>query len=183
LFSVIAMIRTALTMAAVATSVMLFLALAPASVSAHREGDEGCTPGYWKNHIDTWEGGVDIRVAGIDKTIYPSSLVSDVFDVTFVGKYASYNSMTLEEALNLGGGGVNALLRHGVAALLNSGEIGGDLLVDYAFDDGQVYHRVRAGLDPQAVQDIADISNVDDVEKKKNELAAANENVGGCPLN
>lgn len=172
--------------AAVTTSFMLFLAFIPSPASANRTGDEGCTPGYWKNHIDTWEGGVDIRVAGIDKTIFPDSLVSDVFDVTFVGSFASYNDLTLEEALNLGGGGFKALLRHGVAALLNSGEIDGDFVIDYAFDDGQVYHRVRAGLDgasPQLIEDIADIANANDVEKKKNELAAANENVGGCPLN
>jgi hypothetical protein len=171
---------------AAAISVMLLVAFAPVPVAANREGIEGCTPGYWKNHIDTWEGGIDIRVAGIDKTIYPDSLVSDVFDVTFAGPYAGYNDLTLEEALNQGGGGFKALLRHGVAALLNSGEIGGEFVIDFSFDDGQVYHRVRAGLDgasPQLIQDIPDISDVNDVEKKKNELAAANENVGGCPLN
>jgi hypothetical protein len=122
-------------------------------------------------------------VAGIDKTIFPDSLVSGVFDVTFVSPYEDYNDLTLEEALNLGGGGVKALLRHEVAALLNAGEIDGDFVIDFSFDDGQVYHRVRAGLDGASPQLIEDIADVDDVEKKKNELAAANENVGGCPFN
>jgi hypothetical protein len=44
----------------------------------------------------------------------------DVEDVFGVNLPPAYDSMTLLGALNAGGGGLNALLRHGVAALLNS---------------------------------------------------------------
>ena len=64
---------------------------------------EGCTPGYWKQdqHFDSW-------------VLYtPQTLFSSVFDNAFPGK-------TLLQVLNLGGGGLNALGRHAVAALLNA---------------------------------------------------------------
>ncbi len=65
---------------------------------------EGKTPGYWKQcqHFHNWAGGYT-----------PSTLFSDVFDNAFPGK-------TLLQVLQQGGGGLNALGRHTVAALLNS---------------------------------------------------------------
>ena len=63
-------------------------------------GEEGLTPGYWKNHLDAWH-------------VYSPG---DGFDAVF-GTTAFAG--TLQEALNLRGGGLNALARHAVAALLN----------------------------------------------------------------
>ena len=65
----------------------------------------GCTPGYWKQtqHFDSWPAGYD-----------PDMLFVDAgFDDAFPG-------MTLLEVLEQGGGGLNALGRHTVAALLNA---------------------------------------------------------------
>jgi hypothetical protein len=61
----------------------------------------GCTPGYWKNH--DFPSGVD-----------PDAYVNTVFGITAVP------GLTLIQALNQGGGGENALLRHAVAAYLDS---------------------------------------------------------------
>lgn len=68
---------------------------------------QGCTPGYWKqpHHFDSW-------VATGYKT-------GDYFDVVF-GLQGVAPHITLLEALNKRGGGVNALMRHAVAALLNA---------------------------------------------------------------
>jgi hypothetical protein len=66
------------------------------------EGDEGCTPGYWKqeHHFDSWVGYAP----------------TDMYDVVFgVGP-----SITLLAALESKGGGESAFLRHSVAALLNA---------------------------------------------------------------
>lgn len=63
----------------------------------------GCTPGFWKQsqHLRLW-------------TRYsPNTLFSRVFDNAFPGK-------TLLQVASNGGGGLNALGRHAVAALLNA---------------------------------------------------------------
>jgi len=66
-------------------------------------GGEGCTPGYWKqeHHFASWEG------------YDPMTPFVDVFEDAFPG-------MTLLEVLKQGGGGLHALGRHTVAALLNA---------------------------------------------------------------
>ncbi len=66
-------------------------------------GGEGCTPGYWKQprHFDSW------------MSYTPGTMFSDVFEDAFPG-------MTLLDVLKQGGGGLKALGRHIVAALLNA---------------------------------------------------------------
>jgi hypothetical protein len=114
-------------------------------------GDEGCTPGYWKQsqHFDSWEG----------------YATGDDFDTVF-GVDLFNPDITLLQALNQGGGGVNALARHAVAALLNAASSG----VDASLTEGEVI---------QLVQD-ASLGLVP-IETAKNTLAASNEL--GCPLN
>ena len=73
-------------------------------------GGEGCTPGYWKqaHHFDSWTA-----------PLTPNTLFADVFADAFPGK-------TLLDVVRLGGGDLNALGRHTVAALLNSASTGVD---------------------------------------------------------
>lgn len=74
--------------------------------------DFGCTPGYWKQsqHFDSWE------------FYTPNQLVCDVFTCPAgleLKNGTPLASATLLQALNSGGGGLDALLRHAIAALLN----------------------------------------------------------------
>jgi len=82
--------------------------------------NEGCTPGYWKqpHHFDSWPA-----------PYTPDTLFSDVFEDAFPG-------LTLLDALKLRGGGLNALGRHTVAALLNaaSPDVDYDLTVAEVID-------------------------------------------------
>jgi cysteine-rich repeat protein len=111
---------------------------------------EGCTPGYWKQaqHFGSWTG------------YSPNTPFSSVFENAFPGK-------TLHTVLGTGGGQLDALGRHVVAALLNTAS--GD--VNYG----------------QTTQDIIDAFNAvypgtdAEYEALKNSLAADNER--GCPLN
>ena len=67
--------------------------------------NEGCSPGYWKNHTN-WP------------TPYTKSeLFSAVFSNAFPGK-------TLQQVLSTGGGGLTALGRQTVSALLNAKSLG-----------------------------------------------------------
>jgi cysteine-rich repeat protein len=66
---------------------------------------EGCTPGYWKNHLDKWG---------------PTGLsTGDDFDSTF-GVDLFSPDITLGEAIKKKGGGVKKVARHGTAALLSA---------------------------------------------------------------
>jgi cysteine-rich repeat protein len=110
---------------------------------------EGCTPGYWKQtqHFCNWSGPYD-----------PSDLFADHFENAFPGK-------TLLYVLGQGGGGLNALGRHTVAALLNGGSDG----VCYDLDDNDVVQQFNA------------VYPGGDYESLKNKFASFNEQ--DCPLN
>jgi hypothetical protein len=111
--------------------------------------DEGCTPGYWRQrqHFDSW-------------SYDPYTLFSDVFEDAFPGK-------TLLQVVSKGGGGLKALGRHTVAALLNSTATG----VGYNLSQSEV---VNAFNDAYP-------GSKNDYENVKNGFEALNEL--GCPLN
>lgn len=97
--------------------------------------NEGCTPGYWKNHLDSWSG------TGLS----PSATLGSVF--TIPAAYASLSGVTLHAALSLGGGPGNPgaaqlLLHHAVAAMLNAGASG----VAYPRTQAEIVADVNAAL-------------------------------------
>jgi hypothetical protein len=118
-------------------------------------GDEqGCTPGYWRNHADRWVG------------VAPSA----DFDATF-GVDLFDPNITLGTAIWLGGGGNNAFARHATAALLNAygGVPNADgTTVEYFYTVAKVIEMVQ-----DAVEN-------DTIEATKDLFEAANE--AGCPL-
>ena len=96
-------------------------------------GDEGCTPGYWKNHLDTWAG------TGFS----PSQTLSSVFS----GPLDGLGSDSLLTALSYGGGSSitaakQILLRATVAAILNAAHPD----VDYDQSLAAVISAVNAAL-------------------------------------
>ena len=109
---------------------------------------EGCTPGFWKNSVGSWPAGY---------------LPNADFDATF-GVNLFDPNVSLITAVNLGGGGREALARHAVAALLNSASSG----VDYELSTAQVIAIVQAA------------AASGDFESAKDRLAAENER--GCKL-
>jgi len=130
---------------------------AKACVDVKRPGGEGCTPGYWKQaqHFDSW-----VRFE-------PTDSFEEVFGVEVTlrsGGQESVDDPTLLEALNATGGGVNALARHAVAALLNASSPG----VNSDFTVTQVIALVQDAIESG------------DLAAAQQLLAAANEQ--GCPL-
>ncbi|HEX5717842.1 MAG TPA: hypothetical protein VF179_16915 [Thermoanaerobaculia bacterium] len=97
--------------------------------------DEGCTPGYWKNHTDSWP-----------PTGYSTGQkVQNVFSQASL--YPSLGPLTLLQALSFQGGSdltgaAGNLLRAATAALLNSAHSG----VDYPWVTGTVISSVNAAL-------------------------------------
>jgi hypothetical protein len=82
-------------------------------------GDEGCTPGYWKQdqHFGSWPVNPytytfgDAFTTACDGMTYPSVNPEDGTDIC---------TILLLDALSLKGGGVNALARHAAAGWLNA---------------------------------------------------------------
>ena len=122
--------------------VQVYNSTAPPSVG------QGCTPGYWKQsqHFGSWTS-----------PYTPSTSFGSVFANAFPGK-------SLLQVLELGGGDLNALGRHTVAALLNSANPG----VNSDLTTSQVIAAFNAAYRSGAY------------ETQKNIFAAMNER--GCPL-
>jgi hypothetical protein len=112
---------------------------------------QGCTPGYWKQqqHFDSW------MVFG------PEDMFSAVF-----GNDA-FPGMTLLQVLKQGGGGIKALGRHAVAALLNAASPGvsSDRTTEQVID---MFNTAYTSGDEE------------NIENFKNFLNDSNEQ--GCPL-
>ena len=123
------------------------------------DGDEGCSPGYWKNHPEDWTG------------FSPSTTLGSVFPC-LANASPSLASKTFSQALDFGGGNTldekrQQLLRQAVAALLNASSPG----VDYPLTTQQVLNLVNGvlcGTDKDAIDAV------------KNRLDRLN-NLG-CPL-
>jgi hypothetical protein len=126
----------------------------PPTTTTQPPGGEGCTPGFWKNlkqHGDFW-------------TLDPDSLVSELFTAT-AGTDAG--SQSLIEALENGGGGVDALLRQAVAAVLNARSDA----VDFPLTEQAIVDAVNAAITG---------GDAAVIEALKDDLDEAN-NLG-CPL-
>lgn len=119
-------------------------------VPSESDGADGCTPGYWKqsHHFDSWPAAYTPG----------QSFASVGFADVFPGK-------TLLQVLSSGGGGLTALGRHTVAALLNSGNAS----VEY----GQTPAAVIAAFNAAVASGSYDA--------QKNIFEGWNER--GCPLN
>ena len=117
-------------------------------------GGEGCTPGGWKNHYGQQQGnGRNVHYAADwwQHTVYATgdkfyevfgqgdSTKEDIIMALALENPVggTVGERTLLEALNTNGGGLNALLRHATAALLNasSSEVDYDLTVQQVLDD------------------------------------------------
>jgi len=122
------------------------------------DGGEGCTPGYWKNHLDSWVG------------YTPGQSLESVFDVP---NSLGYDIVTLQEALSFQGGsgvagGARILLRAAVASLLNAAHPD----VDFDLTTAEVIADVNAALasgDRATMLDLA--ADLDELNNQ------------GCPLN
>ena len=124
-------------------------------------GNEGCTPGYWKNHTESWAG------SGYS----PNQTVVSVF--SGASAFPSLASQSLLQALQGGGGpgtlgAAKILLRAATAALLNAAHPG----VDYPRTSAQIIADVNAALTSNNRNTMLALAT-----------ALDNDNNGGCTLN
>lgn len=126
-----------------------------------QEANEGCTPGYWKNHTDSWAG-----------TGYsPGQTAGSVF--SGVSAFPALASKTLLQSLQGGGGSgttgaAKILLRAAVAALLNAAHSG----VDYPRTEAEIIAAVNTALGSNDRNTILLLAS-----------ALDDDNNLGCPLN
>jgi|WetSurMetagenome_2_1015567.scaffolds.fasta_scaffold27235_3 hypothetical protein len=118
----------------------------------HNGPPSGLTPGFWKNKVSLWQGSS------------PTDSFNTVFGVSI--KIGSNTNPTLLQAINAGGGGVIALARHAVAALLNAQH----QYMNYPLTSNQVIELVRNAISS---------GNSATIEAAKNQLEAFNSLEGG----
>jgi hypothetical protein len=111
-------------------------------------GGEGCTPGFWKQrqHFDSWTG------------YSPDDMFFDVFGVD------AFPGMSLLDVLRQGGGGLKALGRHTVAALLDAANPD----VAYGMSEAEIIAAFADAFDSRDFEDLKDL-----LEER---------NESGCPL-
>jgi hypothetical protein len=119
--------------------------------------DEGCTPGFWKNHPEDWQGYSTGQTLGSVFSV-PASL--------------GLGDNTLLQALGFGGGSTlreaaQILLRAATAALLNASH--GD--VDYVQDASSIISSVNSALASGSRSTILNLATTLDIQ-----------NNAGCPL-
>jgi hypothetical protein len=108
--------------------------------SQYNTGGQGCTPGYWKNHVDSW-------------AVYsPNDSFNAVFGVNYMP------GLTLGQALDLEGGGFEALARHATSALLNAQH----LYVNYGLEADAIKALVQQAFatnNPEPIKNTFDTLN------------------------
>ena len=125
-------------------------------------GTEGCTPGYWKNNADT-----NPRIAELDGILLKNAL----FNITGITLEFIPSDLTLEDAVELQGGGNNAFMRHAAAAVYN---------IWYGFDDVNGVPLIDYVEPDPDFMNIIEMAFNGDVEEAKDLLDAANN--AGCPI-
>lgn len=121
-------------------------------------GNEGCTPGFWKNNLVAWE------------STWPNVyLPTDTLGSRFSNVPAELAGKTFLEALNFKGneGPEARLLRQAVAALLNTVHFDVEYQYGFEWDFIPLVNDALAG-------------SAEDQEALKDQLASYNER--GCPL-
>jgi hypothetical protein len=101
---------------------------------------QGCSPGFWGNedNVDLWVG------------FTPDQDYDTVFGVDFF-----VLNRTLFEALNEGGGGLDALGRQSVAALLNAANPN----INYPYTVDEVIALVQ-GIDPTDPEEVEELKDL-----------------------
>ncbi len=121
---------------AIGTAAAVFAAVCAAAPAAQATniGTEGCTPGYWKNHTESWE------------EYWPTMRLKYLF--TLPAELSAYADVTMLQALSFKGGSGNdgaarILLRAAVAAHLNAAHEG----VGYPYRRAKLPGNLRATID------------------------------------
>jgi hypothetical protein len=122
----------------------------------HERGEEGCTPGYWKQeqHFGNWPVSLDTKFGDVFAACWDGPGEEDYAFEPLQKPEDGKNlcSMTLLNALSLKGGGVNALGRHASAAYLNAASVD----VEYFWSTGEVQKLVNEALDLGGVELVKD---------------------------
>jgi len=124
--------------------------------------NEGCTPGFWKQkqHFKFWKG---YGQSDIFSTTFGISDAYDDLTIKVDNQNKELKEVSLLKALQAQGGGLNALARHAVAALLNAASG-----ANYAFTVDEVKMMVKNAIESGSY------------EHTKNILEEENER--GCPF-
>lgn len=153
--------------------------VAVASADSQVGGDQGCTPGYWKNHLDNWPSLVSTDDDFGNGDARPTSIIDHRFSDLNPFGLGAYESKTLAQALGFKGGtGIDGaaqiLFRAASAAWVNAA----DDRINYPYTRWPKFASIPNIHDMVA----ASLGNRDAMIAVAAKLDAANNGAGGCPL-
>lgn len=125
-------------------------------------GNEGCTPGYWKNHTESWQEYTTSTTLGSVFTL--PGYLSDLSDDTFLEALSYSGGPDIEDKAKL-------LLHHAVAAFLNAAHEDVGYPLRRFSDPGMMLATTNSAL---ASADAGTIEDLKDTYDDNNNL--------GCPL-
>lgn len=162
---------------------MLAAFAGPALAVSQWGGNEGCTPGYWKNHTSNWPASNPADDDSGNVTVLaPGAELGQLFSYTNMlnGGVGAYRQTTLQAALSLKGGtGIDGaaqiLFRAASAAWLNAA-------------DDRINYLYRRTTDTAALASIRtmvqqSLGNRANMIAVATTLDTANNGLGGCPVN
>lgn len=123
-------------------------------------GDQGCTPGYWKNHADSWPPTDFATGQAVEEVFAQASLYPDLGGASLLDALSFQGGPGLD-------GAAGTLLRAAVAALLNAAHPG----VDYPQALADVVSAVDAALASEDRDTMIDAAGLLDDDNNR-----------GCPL-
>ena len=131
-------------------------------------GGEGLTPGFWKTHSIYGPA----PLMGWPQTGYsPTDSYNALFSVSVAG------NPTLLQALGTGGGGLNALLRHSTAALLNAANPN----IEYNYTVAQVISLTHNAIISGNAATIESLKNTFDTLNNQGADLSTPDNCSGTP--
>jgi len=131
-------------------------------------GQEGCTPGFWKNNGDKHGASAWCERFSPSDPISMHFVLNDPLVIRGKGK-STTTDPTLLQALDANGGGVNAMIRHGIAAMLNA--CSDCVQYEYSSPD-DVISMIEGALNGDGPYTVDELHSM---------FAEANE--AGCPVN
>jgi hypothetical protein len=149
-----------------AMAALLMLSLAAAGISTKTvyawTETQGCTPRYWKNHLDTNERAQELVGINVNEAVLDITGI----DLSDYDAFDGYEDLTTDQAVSLKGGGVKAFYRQAGAAIFNTYYSSDEL--DYIHPTTTFTSYIQMAVD-------GDIEGAKDLIDDANNL--------GCPLN
>jgi hypothetical protein len=149
-------IRGQVIVPAIALLSALSLAAATTMTTAYAWTEtQGCTPGYWKNHLDTNQRAQELVGINVNEAVLDITGI----DLADYAAFDGYEDLTTDQAVLLKGGGLNAFYRQVGAAIFNTYYGSDELDYIHPFTTFTSYIQMAVDGNIEGAKDLIDAAN------------------------